>query len=79
MPNIREALRLQKVGCTLTGHTKRGRCAEWRVFVHFCVFLLFVVRFCAFSYKIGLQKRVELAQNPAKMCKKTLLCNTPFS
>ena len=51
-------------------------CAEWRVFAHFCAFLHFFVHFCVPKWPA--EKR-KFAHNRAKMCKKALLCNTPFS
>ena len=47
----------------------------------FCAFLHVFARFCAF-YPAKFKwpaKRHNFAQICAKMCKKTLLCNTPFS
>ena len=73
------------LGCTLTGVKWNGGVAyvgaSWRVLVHFCTFLRFSVRFCAFfSCQYDLQKERTFAQNHAKMCtKKTFLCNTRFS
>ena len=55
------------------------RLCKMALFVHFCAFLHFFVRFCTFlPTKMGCKK----AQIRAEFCKnvqKVLLCNTPFS
>ena len=48
--------------------------AEWRVFAHFCAFLCFFVRFCAFfSCQNGLQKSANLRRILQKCAKSAFM------
>ena len=51
-------------------------CAKWRVFVHFCAFLRFSVRFFLLP-KWPAEKR-KIAHNRAKMCKKRFYAIPPL-
>ena len=55
-------------------------CAKWRVSVHFCAFLCFFVRYCAFfATKMACKKAQIICAEFCKNVQEALLCNTPFS
>ena len=54
-------------------------CAKWCAFVHFCAFLRFFVRFCAFFPTKRACKKAQICAEFWKNVQKALLCNTPFS